>query len=109
MIEFDVTTITPYLAAFAAGLLSGAAYFTALWLTLHKLPDSRRPGLRLILSLIARLGLMLMGCYIVLTVGNWVHLLAALAGFVSIRSLWLKRLGPAGNTSFPRSPPGLSS
>lgn len=72
------------LAAFAAGIILGAAYLHSLWIVLRRLPHARAPGLWLLGSAAGRIGLLLAAWYWV-SAGRWDGLLACLAGFLVIR------------------------
>jgi len=80
--------------AFGAGLVLGLVYFGGLWLTVRHLPRARRPGLLSVASLVVRLGLTLVAFYLVMG-GRWERLLVALAGFLVMRTILVRRLGPA--------------
>ena len=105
---------------FVAGGLLAALYLAGLWLTLqyihrphhsyhsyhsyhshhshdsyHKRhPRHERPkaGLWLTISLVLRLLLLLVALYLILGDGQWRHLLAALAGFMTLRQLVTRRV-----------------
>ena len=87
--------------AFLAGLALGLVYFGGLWLTVQRLPTARRPGLLAALSLILRLGFVLGGFYLVMG-GRWERLLACLAGFLLMRALLVRRLGPQVKSPTPK-------
>lgn len=84
--------------AFAAGLGLGLFYFGGLWLTVQRLPRSRHPGLLTLGSLIVRLGVTLPGFYLVMA-GRWERLLVCLAGFLVVRLVLVRRLGPVSTPS----------
>lgn len=75
------------------GCLAGAAlsvlHFGGLWLTVQVLPTAQRPGLMIMGSVVARLGVSLMGFYLVLHFG-WESLVASLAGFLTLRFVLLQ-------------------
>lgn len=81
------------LLAFAAGLAVGLFYYGGLWLTIRRLPQSRRPAMLTGMSLLVRLSLTSAAFYIVMG-GRWERLLACLAGFLLVRVLLVRRLGP---------------
>ncbi len=70
------------LLSFAAGILLAGIQFTGLWLTIKRLPRSRRPSLLATGSHFLRLAITLAGLVVIALVGDWVHLVAALFGFV---------------------------
>ena len=96
---------------FVAGGLLAALYLAGLWLTVlyihrphhshhshhsyHKRhPHHERPkaGLWLTISLVLRLLLLLVALYLILGDGQWRRLLAALAGFMTLRQLVIRRV-----------------
>lgn len=76
-----------------AGALIGAFYFGGLWLTVQRLPTTGRPVLLTVGSFAVRLGLAVLGFYLV-SGGNVGRLLAAVAGFLVVRLYMTYRLGP---------------
>jgi F1F0 ATPase subunit 2 len=75
------------LLMFLSGVLLGITYLAALWLTVQHLQHGRRPALWLITSLLLRMLLLVAAFYLILGNGHWQHLLAALAGFMTLRIL----------------------
>jgi F1F0 ATPase subunit 2 len=75
-----------------AGLLLGAIFFGGLLWTVHSVVSSPWPALWVFASLLARMGMVLAGFYIVAD-GHWQRLLACLAGFAAARLAvtWLNR------------------
>lgn len=82
------------IGAFCVGLTAGLLYFGGLWLTVQYLPRTRRPELVSLGSLALRLTLTLVAFYLVMG-GRWERLLAALMGFLVMRTVLVRRLGPA--------------
>lgn len=80
--------------AFGGGLVVGLLYFGGLWFTVSYLPRARRPELVSLGSLVLRLALTLVAFYLIMG-GRWERLLVALAGFVLMRTVLVRRLGPA--------------
>ena len=80
-------------AAFVAGAALGLVYFWGLWYTVRRQPALKRPGLWLLLSALGRLALLLGGLYLVMA-GSWQRLLVCVAGFVVMRTIMTRRLGP---------------
>ena len=70
------------LLSFAAGMLLAGIQFTGLWLTIKRLPRSKRPSLLATGSHFLRLAITLAGLVVIAMMGDWVHLVAALVGFV---------------------------
>jgi F1F0 ATPase subunit 2 len=79
------------LIPFAAGLALGAIHFAGLWCTLRRLPDLRRPIPALLGSFLVRLLLAIAGLYLVMN-GQPAQLVAALAGFILMRGIMVRRL-----------------
>ena len=75
------------------GMVLGGFYFGVLWYTVQRLPTVARPALWMIFSFMLRLGVMLIGFYL-LSSGHWQNLLLALLGFVMVRSVLMYRLKP---------------
>lgn len=87
-----MTTVFILFFDFAAGLLLGLFYFTTLWRTVRKLPDTPTP-LRLMLgSFVVRLAVVLPGFYFIMS-GHWERLAAAMLGFILIRIIFVRRYG----------------
>lgn len=82
------------LAALAAGVLAGAAYFGGLWWTVRRIAGVRRPALLLVGSYMGRLAFLGAVLYGVLRTGI-VHLLLAVVGILLGRWLLVRRLGGA--------------
>jgi F1F0 ATPase subunit 2 len=92
MSNLNMTMIFILFIDFAAGLMLGIFYFTALWRTVCKLPDSSCP-LRLMLGSIAlRMAVVLPGFYLIMS-GHWERLAAALLGFILTRIIFVRRYG----------------
>ena len=70
--------------ALAAGLLLGAFFFGGLWWTVRKGVLSKHPALWFLGSLLARMGLVLVGFYLVGR-GSWQRLVIFLLGFLIAR------------------------
>lgn len=95
MTEFDTAGTAAITIAFFLGVALGGLYFGALWFTVSRLAHTRRPALLMVASLSARLALLLIGFYVILDGAHWDRLLAALLGFVAVRTVLIRKLGPA--------------
>lgn len=88
------------LFAAAAGAFLGLFFFGGLWWTLKRLPDSRKPQLVMAVSFLVRSALAVAGFWVV-TDGRWERLVAALAGFLVMRMVLMRRLPPAAQAVEP--------
>lgn len=77
---------------FLCGAILGGLYFTGLWFTVRRIHNGKRPVFWLIFSMAVRMVLLLLVFYAILSYGNWVHLLAVLAGFVVLRMYYTRRM-----------------
>lgn len=98
-------TALALIPAFLSGGLLGLIYFGGLWLTIRSLPGARMPGVMVIISLIARLALVLTGFYWVMG-GRWERMLACLVGFLVARTVVVNKTrmraeGPANPNGGP--------
>jgi F1F0 ATPase subunit 2 len=76
--------------ALAVGLGIGLGHFGGLWATVRHLPTARLPGLFIIGSAAARIGLSVLGFYLAMRAG-WAYLLVCLGGFLAVRTLLIRR------------------
>ncbi len=76
--------ILPLAFAFVAGLALGAFFFGGLWWTVRRGVASKAPALLFLGSLLLRMGLLLVGFYLVAN-GNWQRMAMCLLGFVVAR------------------------
>ncbi len=79
------------------GVALSVPMFAGLWWTLRRLPGTRYPTLFALASFWLRLGVTVLGFYLI-TVGDWRRGLAALLGFLLGRTLLLRRFGPLRQT-----------
>jgi len=79
--------------AVSAGLVLGFFYFGMLWLTVRRIFRSRRPQVLLVLSFWLRITITLSGFYLIMA-GSWQRLLACLLGFLIVRQIMVRQLGP---------------
>ncbi|NJC26956.1 ATP synthase subunit I [Neolewinella antarctica] len=73
------------MAALVKGGLLGVFFFGGLWLTVRKAVASTSPARWLLGSLILRVGIVVIGFYIVMQGANWLNGLVCLLGFVAAR------------------------
>lgn len=80
------------LLAYAVGGTLGIGFFGGLWWTVRKGVSSRQPALWFFGSMLLRMGLALLGFYVVAG-GRWERLLVCLVGFIMARPvvIWLTR------------------
>lgn len=78
--------LTILVLAWLAGLLLGAIFFGGLWWTVRMGMASARPAMWFLLSLLLRMGLVLVGFYFV-GQGDWRRLVSCLVGFFIARIL----------------------
>lgn len=86
-------------ASFVLGGALAAVYLWALWLTVRRLRRSRRPAVLVLGSFAVRTAALVAAFLYLVRDGHWERLLAALAGFVVVRSLVVvraRRARPAG-------------
>jgi F1F0 ATPase subunit 2 len=77
---------------FAAGAVLAALYLGALWWTVQRVARADQPALWLLASLLMRLLLLGAAFYLIIVDGHWQGLLAALAGFVVLRTFVLRQV-----------------
>jgi len=93
-LSLDINFIGIMTASFLAGLILGFCYFMALWFTVWQLPERKNPVRLVIGSFVIRMTLILIGFYWITGHGHWERLMAAMLGFIMIRKLFLRYLGP---------------
>jgi F1F0 ATPase subunit 2 len=89
----SVSLMMIWVGCFAAGLVLGAFYFTALWQTVRRLPSTASPVRLMLGSLFLRAAVLTAGFYFVMG-AHWERLAVALVGFVVMRKILTYRLGP---------------
>jgi F1F0 ATPase subunit 2 len=82
------------IAAVFAGIALGCFYFMGLWWTVKRLSSARRPVLLNTGSFLLRMAVALTGFYLILEQGKWQMLVVSLLGFIAVRGLLVRRLGP---------------
>lgn len=78
-----------WVLAWLAGNALGAFFFGGLWWTVRRSLAARQPALWVAGSLLLRMGITLIGFYLVAG-AHWQRLLACLLGFVMARALVIK-------------------
>jgi F1F0 ATPase subunit 2 len=91
--SLDTTMLFALMAAFAAGMVLGAFYFTTLWQTVRRLPTTVSPVRLMLGSIVLRMAVLTVGFYFVMG-GHWERMAAAMLGFVVMRKILTYRLGP---------------
>ena len=85
--------VLQFVVVFVVGTGLGLFYFGGLWLTVQRLPVTKRLALLTLGSLVGRMGISLFGFYLVMD-GQWERLLVCLSGFVLVRVILVRRWGP---------------
>jgi F1F0 ATPase subunit 2 len=80
------------IASLAAGAILGIVYFRGLWQTVLRLPDFKRPAWSMSWSFAARVGIVMAGFYFIMQ-GHLERLAMAMAGFILVRQILVRRLG----------------
>ena len=80
------------LTSLAAGMILGIVYFRGLWQTVLRLPDFKRPAWSVSWSFVARVGIVMSGFYFIMD-GHLERLAMAMAGFILMRQILVRRLG----------------
>ena len=81
------------LSAFIWGLVLGTIYFAGLWYSIRLVLNRNHTALWMSVSFLLRNLLVLAGFYWIMD-NNWLPLVTSLAGFLLVRSLLIKRIGP---------------
>lgn len=88
-----MTPLIPELiAAAAAGIVLGVLFLLALWHSLRRLPERRRPGLWMAGGMVLRILAVMAALFVLLQLGDWRHVAAAVAGFTLARWLVARRV-----------------
>lgn len=77
---------------FAVGGLLGLVVFGGLWLTVRDIDRARHPAVRMLGSLLLRLGLVVGVFYLLVDYGRWQHVVAALLGFMLVKFSMILRV-----------------
>jgi F1F0 ATPase subunit 2 len=78
--------------AFSVGMALGAFFSLNLWASVRRMTDEHTPWYILYGNFILRMGVVIIGFYLVMA-GHWERMLAALPGFVLMREILVRRLG----------------
>ncbi|ERT09570.1 N-ATPase, AtpR subunit [Lyngbya aestuarii BL J] len=81
------------------GIVLGTFYFTSLWITVQQLPTTLWPLRLTIGSLLGRMGIVLLGFYLIID-GEWQRALIGLVGFLVARTLLIRRWQPNNKIKF---------
>lgn len=73
------------IVALITGALLGIVFFGGLWLTVRKAIASKTPALWFLGSIILRIGIVLVGFYLIMQRGSWLIGLLCLLGFIAGR------------------------
>lgn len=85
-----MSDLVSLIVALIGGMALGAIAFGGLWWTVRRLPTAKSPALLTVSSLIARLGISVLGFYLI-GAGSWERLLACLAGYLVVRQILIRR------------------
>ncbi|MCA9212620.1 MAG: ATP synthase subunit I [Planctomycetales bacterium] len=89
---------TWYVASLMAGAGASCGYFSGLWWTTNRMVSSRRPLVVYSLSLIARMGLLLFGMWLLIQI-SVTHSAFAIAGFLIARLVIVSSTGSFRSTA----------
>ena len=82
-----MNSFSQLVTACAVGAALGGLYLLLLWHSLRLLTREGRPTLLFAAGAMLRVGLVLLGMYAVLRLGDWRHAASAVAGFALVRGL----------------------
>jgi F1F0 ATPase subunit 2 len=75
------------------GMILGSIYLGGLFLTVRRLNDVSQPAMLMLGSYALRLAILLGGFYFIMD-GRWERLVAALAGFIIVRTVIIRTVRP---------------
>lgn len=90
MTDIGMSDALAFVASFVAGGLVGLLFFGGLWLTVSGMSRARHPALRMLVSLLLRLGLVLGASYLLIRYGAWQQALFAAIGFALTRYIVIR-------------------
>ena len=97
MESVDLTDAARLMASLAAGAILGILYFRGLWHTVVRLPDFKRPAWSMSWSFAGRVIIVMTGFYLIMG-GHLERLAMAMAGFLLVRQIMVRRMGRAADT-----------
>ena len=80
-------------ASLIVGIGLGGVYFGGLWWTVNRLMTAKNPVLIAPVSMLVRAAITVAGLYYV-SDGRWLRLVVAMAGFIGVRVVLRRLLGP---------------
>lgn len=80
------------LLAVGLGAGTGLLFLCGLWVTVRQLPSARHPAAWALASFLVRVGGTAVVFGWVAKVGDWIHVLLALGGFLLMRTIWTHRV-----------------
>lgn len=89
MLNDPLTAALHFTVGLVAGLVLGAFFFGGLWWTTLRLPDSQRPALLMMSSLLLRMGILALGLFFVSSAGPFA-VVACGCGLLLVRSLLIR-------------------
>ncbi len=76
--------VVTMILVFLAGAVLGVLFFGGLWFTVKKSVNAKRPALLILTSFFLRIGITMMGFYVI-GADNWQRILLCLLGFIVAR------------------------
>jgi len=73
------------------GVVIGSVFFGGLWFTVKKGMTSKIPALWFLGSFVFRMGIVLLGYYLILQNGSWLNGLICLTGFIVARFIVIRQ------------------
>lgn len=93
---------TELMLTFSLGGALGLFHFGGLWFTISRMSRVRKPEIEFVLSFFLRTGLTIAGFFFI-SGGRWEKILAAMAGFLAVRLIMVRRIGPIPKPVGPRT------
>lgn len=95
MIDMDIRIHILLISFFLGGAI-GLFHFGGLWWTICRIADSRNKDYEFIISFFLRTGISI-GLFYLISAGRWEKILAALAGFLAVRYVMVRKIGAITN------------